>query len=152
MAGVPLFTKRDLETAFALVVPGETAKATAERCGGSGSLTKSMIVDTFLYEDPRERSGVPQDAPAVVAAPSVVITEAELFALERDLWASQSLEDRIALLMSFSSFHFGLLGLLSDELRERMRVACGMSPVQAEQVRTHVRRAVAAIRAGGSSA
>lgn len=56
------------------------------------------------------------------------MTEAERQASEREFWGSISLEERIEYLMRFSSFHFGLLGLVSDALHERMRIACRMTP------------------------
>jgi len=57
-----------------------------------------------------------------------------------------SVEERLELLMRFSSFHFGLVGLVSDELHERMRAAQGLTPEQADVQRTQMRRIVAAIQ------
>jgi hypothetical protein len=57
-----------------------------------------------------------------------------------------SVEERLELLMRFSSFHFGLVGLISDDLYHRMREAQGLTPEQADVQRAQMRRIVAAIR------
>jgi hypothetical protein len=58
-----------------------------------------------------------------------------------------SVEQRLELLMRFSSFHFGLVSLVSDELHERMRRAEGLTRKQADNRGAQMRRIVAAIQA-----
>jgi hypothetical protein len=42
------------------------------------------------------------------------MSDTELFELERDFWRPIGVEERLEFLMRLSSFHFGLLGLVSD--------------------------------------
>ena len=57
-----------------------------------------------------------------------------------------SVEERLELLMRFSSFHFALVGLISDDMHQRMREAQGLTPEQADVQRAQMRRIVADIR------
>jgi len=73
------------------------------------------------------------------------LTKRERRAQERAFWGSMTIEERTELLMRFSSFHFGLLSLVSDDLHERMRAAQGLTHEQADNGRAQMRRIVAAI-------
>jgi hypothetical protein len=79
------------------------------------------------------------------AGPELSLEDQEL--QEREFWGGMSERDRIELLMRFSSFHFGLVALVSESLAERMRVAEGLTPEQAERRRMQMRRIVRAIAA-----
>ena len=145
MPSVPLFTKAELQAAFALILPPKAAAETAEEWWDSFA-DEVDAQGRLLREDYRVSHPI-QPTDGLVGA-SRRQTPAEVEAQERLLWSGMTSADRKGLLLRFSNFHMRLAGLVSDELFERMRVAEGISLEVAERGRSQMRRIVAAIQAG----
>jgi hypothetical protein len=137
---IPLFTRSELEAAFRLILPAEDAGVTAAHWWDQFA----DEVDDRGYFLSKDRAGLPRSPPQVVAVDSP-LPESEQRERERLFWGSMSTEERIEILMRFSSFHLGLLGLVSDDLHERMRQAEGLTAEQAETRRAQMRGILAAI-------
>jgi hypothetical protein len=144
MTAIPLFTQPELEAAFALILPTKAAGATARRWWRDFA-TKVDERGYFLSDDQVTTPGLPQNTPQVVGVHGRM-SEKERSAQERVFWSSISVDERVDLLMRFSSFHFALLALVSEDLYERMRLARKASIEQAATSRAQMRRIVAAIR------
>jgi predicted Fe-S protein YdhL (DUF1289 family) len=151
MTAIPLFTQSELSQAFTFILPTKVAEELAERWWAEFA-DETDDRGYFLYEGPAERLGIPATEPQVVAAAGPLLPEAERFAQERAFWGSMTIAERVELLMRFSSFHFGLLSLVSPALHERLRAARKLSAEQADNGRAQMRRIVAAMRAGGGPA
>src|SRR5262245_45999120 len=126
MPAIPLFLRSELEAAFGQILPPAVAKDAAARWWDRFA----DLVDAkgyFLYEDPLEAAGIDHGAPRAIVEHGAA-TNGEQRRRDKLFWGGMSIEERLEILMRFSSFHFGLIGLLSDELHERMRTAQGMTP------------------------
>jgi hypothetical protein len=146
---VPLFTQTEIEAAFCLLLPAELAASTAKSWWDQFA-DRIDEEGRFLYEVPQGLWDGWEEFPQIAVTAGPKMSKTEILELERKFWRSIGTKDRLEFLMRLSSFHFGLLGLVSDELHERMRVACGLTALQAEHVRAGVRRTVAAMRASAS--
>jgi hypothetical protein len=142
---VPLFTKAELQAAFTQILPPGPAAAAATDWWGM--FAAEVDADgRFLYNhDPTSPTLRPTNALAVAGPP---VSPAEQERRERRFWGGMSIEERREFLLRFSNFHMRLVGLLTEELFERMRLAEGLSPESAERGRTQMRRIVTAIQAG----
>jgi len=142
MPPLPLFTKPELQAGFGLILPPDAAAVAADEWWA------------LFAEEVDERgyflcSKYPQThLPSVFAVAGPQVTPAAREAQERAFWGGMSIGERRELLLRFSSFHFRLLGLVSDDLFERMRTAEGLSPQAAERGRAQMKGIVAAIQAG----
>ena len=145
MPSVPLFTKAELEAAFALILPPKAAAETAEEWWDSFADQIDAQGRWLLKDHLVSRPNQPPDGLVVAGRRQ---TPAEVEAHERLLWSGMTIADRKGLLLRFSNFHMRLAGLVSDELFERMRVAEGISLEVAERGRSQMRRIIAAIQAG----
>jgi hypothetical protein len=144
MAPVPLFTRSELQAAFGLILPATTAQDAAEQWWEQFA-DEVDAEGRYLYQDPLVAAGIDPIAPQVIAT-TKALSSAEQRRNEQLFWGGMSVEDRLELLMRFSSFHFGLVGLISDDLYHRMREAQGLTPEQADVQREQMRHIVAAIR------
>jgi hypothetical protein len=145
MPPLPLFTKAELQAGFALILPAASATEAAEEWW---ALFADEVDDRgyFLFDqDPTSPAHRSNNALALAGRQQ---TDAQRDAQERALWGGMSVAERRELLIRFSSFHFRLLGLVSDDLFDRMRLAEGLSLSAAEPARAQMRRIVAAIQAG----
>jgi hypothetical protein len=140
---VALYTKDELQAAFALILPPGPAKAAADEWWAAFADNVNER-GYWVYETNR---GSPSLAPTnALAVGTRRLTPEEERAQDRQFWGRMSIEERRELLLRFSSFHLRLVGLLSDELFERMRKAEGLTPEQAETGRAQMERIVAAIQ------
>jgi hypothetical protein len=142
MPAVPLFTLPEIEAAFGLILPPIVATEAARQWWEQFA----DEVDErgyFLHEDPLAADPQLNRPRGHVIASS--LPESEQQRQEQLFWSSMSVEERLELLMRFSSLHFGLVGLVSEELHERMRKAEGLTREQADRWRAQIRRIVAAI-------
>jgi len=140
-----LFTRGELEAAFALIF---TERETAAQVAATWFERFADEVDAdgrFLYEDWHEETQVANTTPDVVAAGPALDT-AEARAHEAAYFSGWSDEEKAEFVLSFSDFHFALVGLVSPELFERMRRARGRTVAQAERGRTQMARIVTALR------
>jgi hypothetical protein len=140
-----LFTQDELEDAFALIF---AERGTAKRVAATWFERFADEVDAegrFLYEDWREDTQGADATPEVVAAGPGLDT-AEAREHEAAYFRGWSDDEKAELLLSFSDFHFALVGLVSPELFERMRRARGRTVAQAERGRTQMARIVTALR------
>jgi hypothetical protein len=103
----------------------------------------------FLYEDPVSSGLVPKGLQVVAAGPA--IPEPQRLDNERRFWGAMSQPERREVLLRFSSFHLGLLALVSPELRERVRIAQGWTPAQMQHNQDQMARIVAALKPSGST-
>jgi hypothetical protein len=97
----------------------------------------------FLYAELELESGLRRLEGVAHAGPELSPEDQDRQA--RVFWGGMSERDRIELLMRFSSFHFGLVALVSESLGERMRIAEGLTPEQAERRRMQMQRIVRAL-------
>jgi hypothetical protein len=139
MAAHPAFTRAELEAAFRLVLPTEVAKNAAATWWRR--FADNVDERGFLLYDPPSEQLEPR-----VGAHAAPPAGSKQRAQSREFWGSMSEAERLELLMRFSSFHFGLVGLLSDDIHERLRLAQGLTPAQAESQRAQMRDIVAAMR------
>ncbi|HEV7366816.1 MAG TPA: hypothetical protein VGN76_13290 [Gemmatimonadales bacterium] len=136
---VPLFTQPEIEAAFGLILPPEVATRAA-RVWWEQFASEVDERGYFLYED--HLAGIKGAHGLAIASP---LPESEQRSQERLFWGSTPVEERLEYLMRFSSFHIGLVGLVSEELHERMRTAEGLTLEGADRRRAQMRRIVDAI-------
>jgi hypothetical protein len=143
MPAVPLVTRPEIEAAFSLILPPNVASAAARQWWEefAGEVDERGY---FLYEDPLVADPQLNGPQGLVIASSLPESEQQI--QEQLFWSSMSVEQRVEFLMRFSSFHFGLVSLVSEELYERMRTAEGLTREQADRRRAQMRRIVAAIQ------
>ena len=134
-----------MEAAFALIF---AERSTAKRVAATWFERFADDVDAegrFLCEDWRMGRRVPDATPDLVAAGPALDT-AEARAHEAAYFTGWSDEEKEEFLLSFSDFHFALVGLVSPELFERVRRARGRTIAQAERGRAQMARIVTALR------
>lgn len=144
---IPLFNRDELTAAFALIfrdpaVAHQVAGRWFEEMAGDDVDAEGR----FLYRDWHEEAGMPLGEPDAFGAGSHPYDTPEAHEAEAASFRGWSDERKSELVLSFSSFHFDLVALVSPELFERMRAASGMTAEQAEVSRAQMERIARALR------
>ena len=144
MPPVALFNLSELEAAFRFLLPPTVASQAARRWFEmrAGELDSNGY---FVYQDWHEEAGIPPGAPDAIMVQTRDVPETERESSERRWWASRSVDDVVDHLLGFSSLHFRLVALVSEDLFERMRLAEGLTLDQAERGRKQMRNIVAGV-------
>lgn len=138
-----LFTKNELASAFALLLPPREAEQTAD-----------SWFDTFAAPEAKDASGyyLADDQDWRVPTGRTPTLEIRGSAVRGDLRTGgyeqlrgQSVVQRVGFLLRLSEFHLRLLMLVSPELSERLTRFLGYTPSQADGVKSQMKLIVRAM-------